>query len=242
MPTRTRSTRTTRPAATLVAASAVALAGLATPAAGAPTGSAPVTQDDAVEVVLGGVGELDVLANDSDPDGDDLAVCRLADVPERLGVQTMDDGSLVIFPMGRRARTYTFTYYACDLEQLTPATVTVTTVAPPPVKIQVLKADRPGRLRVTNRGSFPLHYLWGSYKKDRPDGRVRIAPHTTEVVEVRRRSVIWVALNSRKGAFRLGIVRGIEHRPGADLLPPGAPRPGEFPIAGRAAAQEWSAR
>ncbi|HWU23335.1 MAG TPA: Ig-like domain-containing protein [Nocardioides sp.] len=190
-------------------------------AAQAATGSPPVAVDDAVTVTVGRPAQPDVLANDSDPDGDKLVVCRVSGVPAGVHADVID-GRLTIF--GLEPGTYSFTYYACDYSYLTPATVTVTVKAPPPVHLRVRKSDRrPGRLHVTNWGDFRLRFQWGSYKHAFPDGHVSIPAHTGVWVKVRRVSLIWIASNYKRGAFRLGIVRGITLPQGADALPPGAP-------------------
>lgn len=71
--------------ATLVAA-ALMITGVTTTQAHAAEGSAPVTAPDRLTVVQGGPGSVDVLANDTDADGDGLAVCRFGDQPQGLDV------------------------------------------------------------------------------------------------------------------------------------------------------------
>ncbi len=183
---------------------------------------------------MGHLATVDVLANDVDADGDELAVCRLGDVPRRLQVM-IDGNQLLVYPLTEEARSFTFTYYACDFASLAPATVTVNVVEPPKVRILVRKTERPGRLRVTNRNNYGLRFLWGSVRADQPDGRVRIPGHTTTVVKVQRRSLIWLAHNPRRQAFRLGVVRGIELPAGSEVLPPGAQAQDSGEFAGRVA-------
>ncbi|GAB3856689.1 hypothetical protein GCM10028801_14070 [Nocardioides maradonensis] len=161
-----------------------------------------------------------MLANDSDPDGDSLAVCRLGPIPKNLIVENSDRS---LFIVGLEPGTYSFTYYACDFSYLTPATVTVTVKAPPPMFAKVVKGERPGTLRVFNNGKFGFQFLWGSYKKRHADGRVSVPAHSSIRVRVRRVSVVWLAVNERNGAFKTGIIRGIHLPAGAHVLPPGAP-------------------
>ncbi|WP_182523319.1 Ig-like domain-containing protein [Nocardioides dongkuii] len=214
-----------RPAA-LLAASALLLTGITgivAPPAGAAEGSAPVTADDELTVMTGGLGVVDVLANDTDPDGDDLAVCRLADVPQALEVIPSEDGELAVGAR-RRAGTWTITYYACDFDYLTPATLTVTVEKPLPVRVAVQKLpQRPGRLKVVNRSGFPVRFLWGSAQERRPDGAVRVRDRAV-IVKVQRRSLVWAASGRpATTAVDRGVVRRIGLRQGAEELPPGAP-------------------
>ncbi|HWU24086.1 MAG TPA: Ig-like domain-containing protein [Nocardioides sp.] len=203
---------------------AITMAMVSMGAAHAATGSPPVAVDDAVTMTALRSAQPDVLANDSDPDGDTLVVCRVHGVPSGLHVDILD-GKLMIFAMD--PGTYSFTYYACDYSYLTPATVTVTVKAPPEVHLRILKSDRrPGRLHVINRGDFRLRFQWGSYKRISPDGHVSVPAHSGVWVKVRRVSLMWLATNSRRGAFRIGFVRGITLPRGVDALPPGAPPAG----------------
>ncbi|GAB4009467.1 hypothetical protein GCM10028772_26390 [Nocardioides ultimimeridianus] len=199
---------------------AVLMATVSVGAAQATADSPPVTVDDAVTLTAGGATQKDVLANDSDPDGDVLALCRLGKVPAALGADIFD-GKLMIF--GADAGTYTLTYYACDYSYLTPGTVTITVKPRPRIYVKVVKGVRPGTLRVINNGSFGFRYLWGSYKRQKADGQVSVPAHSSVRIRVRRVSVIWFAMNEHKGAFKIGIVRGITLPKGANALPPGAP-------------------
>ena len=54
----------------------------ASPAQAAP----PVTGADSASMYAGNAVEVDVLANDTDADGDDLAVCRIADSSYKRGL------------------------------------------------------------------------------------------------------------------------------------------------------------
>ena len=62
----------------------------------AATGSPPVTTPDHVALRAGDGMEVDVTANDKDPDGDQLEVCRLGDVPRALSPSFVHDGRLVV--------------------------------------------------------------------------------------------------------------------------------------------------
>ena len=211
-------------------------------AAQAEPGHAPVAVEDVVEVYAGTVTPVDVLANDTDADGDELAICRLGPVPRRLEVG-IDGSQLIIVPKRLEAGTFTFTYYACDFGSLSPATVTVHVLEQPKVRVRVRKTDRPGQLRVTNRGDFGLSFLWGSAQEDDADGQVQVPRRSSALVEVQRRSLIWIAYNGRRQAFRLGVVRGIELPRGSMVLPPGAPDEDLAGLmTGRPVARDWALR
>lgn len=205
---------------------AITVAMMSAGVAQATTNAPPVTAPDAVTVMAGQPAEPDVLANDSDPDGDSLALCRLGSIPSGLSVDVFE-GQLMVFAI--EPGTYRFTYYACDYTYLTPGAVTVTVKPLPHLFVKVVKGERPGILQVTNNGKFGFGFLWGSYKKQHEDGRVRVPAHSTVRVRVRRVSLVWVAVNERKGAFKFGIVRGIQLPKGIHALAPGAPPIGAGP-------------
>ena len=193
----------------------VLVLGIAATLTAAPTqaadGSPPVTVDDKVKLRFGQPAEVDVLANDSDPDGDELAVCRLGSIPRAREVFSSGTGAIFVAPTRRRAAgTYTFTYYACDFEFLTPATVTVTVTAPPEVKVQKMP-ERPGVLRVRNTAKFPIVFMYGSFRQPGPDGTLPIAARTAKFVHVRRTRIDWIAAARRTGAMiDTGTIRNIK--------------------------------
>jgi hypothetical protein len=216
----------------VVAATALSLVALTAPA-DATTGAPPTPKGDHYTLTAGDFRVLDVLANDTDPDGDKLAVCRVRNVPRGLIAESDQDRVLLgAFNPG----TYTFTYYACDYSYLAPATVTVTVNPAPKMYLVVRKSEHPGMLRVANRGKFRFQFMFGSYKEDKPDRAFMVKAHSSQLVPVRRTSLIWVAVNPRFLSFRTGIIRGIELPPGTHELPPGAPPKGTsvFRTAGRA--------
>ncbi|MCY4725340.1 hypothetical protein NYO98_03540 [Nocardioides sp. STR2] len=196
---------------------------------------------------FGGVSVIDVLANDSAAEGEVLEICRVQaperglsvaeaepdgsftiDIPDASftsGVSggTLEEGArehLAVLSWANRPGTYRFTYWACDTEHLTPATVTVTVTRTPEVTVR--KTDHPGRLRFTNPRTSPAVVFYGGLDEERPDGRVRLAPGTRTTQRVERRAIRWVALSPRTGEILGdGVVRGIR-LPG---LGAGAPRP-----------------
>ena len=190
-----------RPARALVAVLAAAgiTLSLMAPAVADEVSDAPVTVDD--QVTIGGTTTevVDVLDNDSDPNGDDLALCRFTvadDVP--VFVDLVDD-MLYISPYANTSGTYEVTYYACDFDYLTPGTLTVEVVKVPLVRAK--KLARPGRVRFKNPGPKPVVVLYGDRNEQRPDGRVRVAPGQAEKVTVMRKRIDWVAFVRRTGAY-----------------------------------------
>lgn len=216
-----------RAAASALVVVAAGLA-LAPPAAATP----PVTQDDHKWMYPNQARVIDVLANDSDPDGDDLDVCRLAPIPEDADYYVaVEDGSLLVFT-GEATDDIVLTYYACDYETLVPATLTISFREIQPITVE--KAARPGRLRVTNDNDRTVAFLYGSFDEPRPDGRVKVPAHGTVVVVVERHRIDWIAIIARSVLAGIGHVRGIEL--------PGDRRRTAAPRLTRAEARVWTAR
>lgn len=189
---------------------ATALVATATLAPAAPASAAPpVAQDDHASLYAGEGRAIDVLTNDSDPDGDDLAVCRVPDAGDHDDYYVgIEDDALVVYLSDQRTEDLAITYYACDYETLVPATLTIS--VKPVAPLTVRKLDRPGRLRVTNDNDARARFLWGSFKEKRPDGHVGIAPHDSVVVRVHRHRIDWVGVLKRTVLAGQGHVRGIE--------------------------------
>lgn len=202
------------------------------PAAVAAGGSAPVTVADRLEGRAGSVLEVEPLGNDSDADGDALALCRLGTVPPGMMAEIIEDSVIVI---ASQPGTYTFDYYACDFEQLTRGTITVVVTPAAVISLRIRKLPQPGQLRVVNRSAFQVSFAWGSVKEDKADGSRWIRPGRAVVIKVRRPSIVWAAANLRQDVFKVGAVRGIRLPKGTKALAPGAPKPGmEGAFAGRA--------
>jgi hypothetical protein len=225
-------------AASILGASAPALADDSPP----PVAGNDVITIEARGIELGGASMIDVLANDSAADGSVLEICRVQAPESGLSVAEVspdgdysieipnagfsvsnsgaspDEGAreqLVVMSWANRAGTYQFTYWACDAEHLTPATVTVTVTESPEVTVR--KVDRPGRLRFTNPRTQSVVVIYGGVDDRRPDGRVRLAPGTRTTQRVDRRAIRWVAFSPRTGeTLAEGVVRGIRL--------PGSPR------------------
>ena len=166
----------------------VAVAALATasPQAYAATGSPPVTSPDHVTLYAGESEDFDLTANDTDPDGDELAACRLgADVPRKLEV-AIALGRLVVSARNSARGSYMFTYYACDASYLTPAQVTVE-VRPPRPALEVIQLEaRPGRFRIVNTYKHrTFRCQWHPFDDETVEGRVTVRPQSSVVIEAR---------------------------------------------------------
>ena len=173
------------------------------PAAQAVTGSPPVTTPDAVSVYQGNAVGVQPVNNDHDPDNDLLALCRLGTEHYRgLFIASFENDVEIFAKPNVAPGTYTFTYYACDYSYLTPGTITVTVKDLPEVTVKKI-ASRPGHLRVHNPADFKVRFLYGSFKEDRPDGRVLIGKGDTVVIPVFRTRIDWIATD-RKGELFLG--------------------------------------
>ena len=171
----------------------------------------PVAVDDAFTAYAGGFKSLKVLANDTDPQGAELSVCKIKGVPE----STYDDFAAT--PNGDRIdfrdflgepRTVTLTYYVCNDEFLTPATVTVTLVSTK--ELRVTKLDKPGRLRFTNPNDFRVIVMYGRPRAIAPYW-FRLPAHGSAMKRVDRHRIRYMAFGIRNQAqVGSGLIRGIE--------------------------------
>jgi hypothetical protein len=172
---------------TTIAAAALLLG--CTTTAYAATGSPPVTNPDQVRVHAGDFTIVDATANDKDPDGDQLEVCRVGQVPR--GIEAIvSDGEVALGASRRAHGTYTLTYYACDDGYLSAGTLTVV-VGPPRqyFDIQpVARAAQAGRgvvIKLVNTYKHKtFHCVWGPQNSDRVAGRATVKPHTTVRITV----------------------------------------------------------
>jgi hypothetical protein len=96
----------------------------------APANRAPVAEDDAVETEHGAVVRIDVLANDSDPDGDELTLEGVTEPAH--GTAAIDGDRVTYAPEAGFAGTDSFTYtLTAGRGGSAGATVTVTVQDPP---------------------------------------------------------------------------------------------------------------
>lgn len=192
----------------------------------------PVTADDSYTWYAGGTNQLDVLANDTDPQGASLAVCKVKapSGPENDGFAGVSDGELFVGVGG--PGTFAFRYYACNDVFLTPAQVTITVVQAEPLRVHKIPG-RPGRLEVVNRNDRAAHVLWGDRSRPRPDGVAWVGAHSRRVISVTRSRIAWLGVVGKEnGTAGTGTVRHIRL--------PERPRPvtGSVPALTRL----WSAR
>jgi hypothetical protein len=191
-----------------VAVATVVLSSLGWVSVSAPASAEPPVARNDHRIMYAGDGRsIDVLRNDSDPDGDELALCRVQETETDEYLVFIDGNRLYVFLTGS-ADEVTITYYACDFETLVPATLTITVKET--FRPKVTKLDRPGRLRVTNDNDKIMRFLWGSFDEDRPDGRVRVDPHDSVVIRVHRHKIDWIAFLKNGVFLGIGHVRDID--------------------------------
>ncbi|MCW2776250.1 MAG: hypothetical protein JWN91_4576 [Nocardioides sp.] len=222
-----------------------------TPAyAAEPDPQAPVVVDDTVTMWPGQVRLVDVLANDTDPDGDgsDLALCRFPDpdfssgvIPPVLAMQYPDDtgelsGTLMVMADPRAQGTPTINYYVCDYDFLVPATLTVDIRDVAPVDVAKVPG-RPGKLTVTNENEQPIHFWYGHPRASRPDAKVLVPAHETITVRVQRTRIVWIGIIGRRGIADFGYVNHIKLQ--GDPLPPPDAHTGGLRPAADAAIKRW---
>jgi hypothetical protein len=213
-----------------VALAALGLVVLATPAQAA----APVTTPDSVSMYAGNAVEVHPLLNDTDADGDDLAVCRMADSTYKKveiffgfteGGEQSDETLFINARAGAKPGTYTFTYYACDFQTLVPGTITLTIDEEPNITVKALPA-KPGKIKVKNPADFKIRFFYGSFKEQEPDGEIVIPQGSSVILEVQRTQIDWIAIKARGFQFlKQGRLKGITLPPGT--TPPAAGRSGQ---------------
>ncbi|WP_134765966.1 Ig-like domain-containing protein [Nocardioides sp. 1609] len=205
-------------AALTAAATALVLVTSVVPAHADESTDAPVVENDRVRVEGSGAAFVDVLANDTDPNGDVLEICRVRvpsraplDVSELSGEEIGVDGeALAIFPTRNRPGTYEITYWACDEGYLRPGTLTVVVVKVKEVKVTKVPG-RPGTLRIANPGSRRVVVYYGSFREGEPDGRVSVPARAAKRIRVERPRIDYVAYYPRTGSDAgHGTVRGID--------------------------------
>jgi hypothetical protein len=171
------------------------------PAAYAATGSPPVTSPDVVAVHAGEARPVDVTANDKDPDGDQLQVCRLGPLPRALAQSMIQDGTLFVAPSRRAHGTYTLTYYACDDSYLTAGTLTVDVRPPAPTLNLVPVGDAPpGRFRIVNTYKHAaFHCRWHPLDDDTLEGKVVVRARSTAVITVHESAFVLDCVGAHSG-------------------------------------------
>lgn len=215
----------------------------------------PVVVNDVVTLYPGQSDSINVLANDSSPSGDDLALCRfpetgfsgnklppviVSDIGSGLfadlDLGSGEPGELAIVLMPRARGTHVIDYYVCDHTHLVPATLTVVVKKVEPVDVAKV-AGRPGLLKVTNHNDQAIRLWFGHPRALRPDGRVKVAAGETLKIHVQRHRILWVALIgagsgkasmfSSPGFADMGMVRNIKLK-GKPLAGPKKPNIEDF--------------
>jgi hypothetical protein len=145
-----------------------------------------VTSPDRVTLRAGDGLPVEVTANDIDPDGEQLQVCRIGPVPRALRGTMVQDGVLIVVTSRRALGTYTVTYYACDSSYLTAGTLTVKVrPAAPTLDIIPVGDGPPGRIRIVNTyKNRTFHCTWRPLDSDKVEGKVTVRPHSSVVIEV----------------------------------------------------------
>jgi hypothetical protein len=178
----------------------------------------PVTQPDAATMFPGNIVAVFPIVNDTDADTDhdDLTVCRLGtEQYKKVQASFSDNGDpdgpeLDVFSApGAKPGAYTFTYYACDFDNLVPGTVTITVAAAPAITVTKV-SGQPGKLKVHNPAAFPIRFLFGSFSEDNPDGTVVIPKGATVTISVHRAKIGWLAYDKSGNFLKIGRVSGIK--------------------------------
>jgi hypothetical protein len=168
----------------------------------------PVVGPDTVNLWPGQMTQVDLLANDSSPAGDDLALCRFPDsdfLADRfpnvlvshsmvpiLGDTPAGPGSVLVGVRPRTRGTHTIDYYVCDHTRLAPAVLTVVVRDVQPIKVSKVVGKK-GLLEVTNDNVAPIRFLFGA-RFGKRDGVLKVPAGTTRTVRVQRPTINWLAL------------------------------------------------
>lgn len=117
----------------------------------------PVAEDDAAATIAGSPVTVDVLANDSDPDGDTLTVTGNTN-PANGSVVDNGDGTFTYTPNNGFTGDDTFEYTISDGNGGTAtATVTITVNS---VALQLTAICPKGKFRVSNANAFDVNFTW----------------------------------------------------------------------------------
>jgi len=162
----------------------------------------PVTVPDTVNLYPGQITQVNVLANDTSPTGEALALCRFPDVD----IDSLGRNDAVAMPMpallGGKAgdvmvgaaggTTHVVDYFVCDEHHLTPAQLTIQMLPVAPVNVRKV-TGKPGKLSVQNTNDVPITFVFGHPRAMRNDGRVTVPAGQTRIVTVRRTAIVWNA-------------------------------------------------
>ncbi len=163
---------------------------------------APVVVDDQVTLWPGEQTEIDVLANDSDPGGDDLAPCRVPSIlgpdGDYLPVQVWDRswidervGVLQVATALDAEGVHVIDYYVCNHTRLTLARLTVNVRPVQPV--DVVPGGAPGRIRVTNHNDRRIVFIATDASGCLTEVHAPVPAGVTRSFQVRRHTLPWFA-------------------------------------------------
>jgi hypothetical protein len=151
-------------------------------------GSPPVTTPDQFNVLSGEGQQLDVLANDSDPDGDRLSVCGLGPLPHPLARTFIVEGKLILVAGARARGRFELTYYACDGTNGTPGSLTVRVrpLLQPVFDVVALGDAPPGVIQLVNSARHrTFRCVWRPVALRHPTGHAEVRPRSTVTIHVR---------------------------------------------------------
>lgn len=192
----------------LVAGAALGASLLVVAPAHADEPAPPLVVPDTLTMWPGQGTIIDVLANDTSPSGDDLALCRFPEpdiftekLPSVMVMQspgilpdsTGGPGELLVGLAPRARGTHVIDYYVCDHTHLVPATLTVVVREVQPVDVTKVRGKR-GRLKVTNHNDRPVRVWYGHPRAIRPDGKLRVPAGATRTIRVQRHKIMWAAM------------------------------------------------
>jgi hypothetical protein len=207
-------------------------AGQSAPQNTSSVNSAPVLQNDTGHAIAGGSAVIRVLANDSDPDGDELFVVSTS-APQRGQVCVDGDGTLE-YSAGSSASNYTdtFDYGVTDGNRYVTATVTMTVEG-----VKSMRASLVHRLqlrkhskRVKRKASVafrnPNHRLMvvlaGSPTRSRPSLTRTLGPGQTASFRTKDKRIQFFALvKDLDGTYVLTNVGALNTRNGSQSITTG---------------------
>ena len=182
-----------------------------------PVNQAPEPKADSASVRAGQVVPVRVLDNDTDPDGDALAVVSVS-TPRRGQTCVSRSGTVQYYaPSGTRSYTQRLTYGVTDGDRYRTAVATVSVTGIKPVGVTVTQrltfkkhshqVKTRARVRFTNVNKRTIVVLAGSPKKDNPSFRRGIAPGKSVVyVTTVRPRVVYVGFFRNSSEEELGLV------------------------------------
>lgn len=205
-------------------------------------------QADQLSQYAGSYGSLDVLANDTDPNGLALKVCDHSDIPESQGFLSLTDGLLSLYINEGVMEPIDFDYANCNGRDEVWHHGTVTVLQA--INLIVRKVHgQPGYLKVTNKNTdLTGEVLYGSFAEMMPDGYVDVAPSSTLVFKIRKglkhrhADIDWVGsgFDSKDTFLSLGsgTVTNV-HYPSVDVATPRMARPTSAPM-NKSALKLWN--